>query len=196
MHTSLLAEILSSRVKAEIFRLLFGLSSKELHLRELERQSGLAVGTVRQELQRLVRLDLVVARRDSNRVYYRANLQHPIFPEIHHLVLKTVGLVDVLREALEQEELQLAFVFGSVARSEERAQSDIDLMVIGPIGLRQLSQRLSGVSARLGRVVNPHVMTADEFRRRKAERDHFLSHVLESPLIFVIGGKDDLEAMG
>jgi DNA-binding transcriptional ArsR family regulator len=70
---ALLAEILSSRVKAEIFRLLFGLSPKELHLRELERQSGLAVGTVRQELQRLVRLDLVAARRDGNRLYYRAN---------------------------------------------------------------------------------------------------------------------------
>ena len=71
---SILAEILSSRGKAEIFRLLFGLSAKELHLRELERQSGLTVGTLRQELQRLVRLELVVGRRDSNRVYYRANL--------------------------------------------------------------------------------------------------------------------------
>jgi uncharacterized protein len=193
---SVLAEILSSRVKAEIFRLLFGLSAKELHLRELERQSGMAVGTVRQELQRLVRLELVAARRDSNRVYYRANQEHPLYPEIHSLVLKTAGLADVLREALGQEEILVAFVFGSVARRAERAQSDVDLMVIGPIGLRQLSGRLSAVSAQLGRVVNPHVMTAEEFRRRKAKRDHFLTRVLESPQIFVIGGKDDLEAMG
>jgi len=68
--------------------------------------------------------------------------------------------------------------------------------VIGPIGLRQLSGRLSAVSAQLGRVINPHVMTAEEFRRRKAKRDHFLTRVLESPQIFVIGGTDDLEAMG
>ena len=196
MVMSILAEILSSRVKAEIFRLLFGLSAKELHLRELERQSGLAVGTVRQELQRLVRLELVVGRRDSNRVYYRANQEHSLYPEIHSLVLKTAGLVDVLREALGQEEIQVAFVFGSVARAEERAQSDVDLMVIGPIGLRQLSRRLSTVSTQLGRVVNPHIMTAEEFRRRKAKRDHFLTRVLESPRMFVIGGKDDLEAMG
>ena len=196
MVMSVLAEILSSRVKAEIFRLLFGLSAKELHLRELGRQSGMAVGTVRQELQRLVRLELVVARRDSNRVYYRANQQHPLYPEIHSLVLKTAGLVDVLRGALGQDEILVAFVFGSVAQAEERAQSDVDLMVIGPIGLRQLSRRLSAVSAQLGRVVNPHAMTVEEFRRRKAKRDHFLTRVLESPQIFVIGGKNDLEAMG
>ena len=196
MVMSVLAEILSSRVKAEVFRLLFGLSAKELHLRELERQTGFALGTVRQELQRLVRLELVAARRDGNRVYYRANHEHPLYPEIHSLVLKTVGLADVLREALGQEDILVAFVFGSVGRAEERAHSDVDLMVIGPIGLRQLSGRLSAVSAQLGRVVNPHVMTAEEFRRRKAKRDHFLTRVVESPQIFVIGGKDDLEAMG
>jgi len=196
MVKSVLAEILSSRVKAEIFRLLFGLSARELHLRELERQSGLAVGTVRQELQRLVRLELVTVRRDGNRVYFRANQEHPLYPEIHSLVLKTAGLVDVLREALGREEILVAFVFGSLARAEERAESDVDLMVIGPIALRQVSRRLAAVSAQLGRVVNPHVMTAEEFRRRKAKRDHFLTRVLESPQIFVIGGNGDLEAMG
>lgn len=192
---TVLAEILSSRVKAEIFRLLFGLSAQELHLRELERQSGLAVGTVRQELQRLVRLELVAARRDGNRVYYRANQQHPLYPDIHNLVLKTVGLVDVLREGLQSEHIQVAFVFGSVARSEEGAQSDVDLMVVGPVGLRQLSRRLSAVATHLGRVVNPHAMTAEEFVRRKTKRDHFLTRVLESPLIFVIGSRRELEAM-
>jgi DNA-binding transcriptional ArsR family regulator len=196
MVKSILAEILSSRVKGEIFRLLFGLSGKELHLRELERQSGMAVGTVRQELQRLVRLELVAARRDGNRLYYRANQQHPLYPEIHNLVLKTAGLVDVLREALEQEDIQAAFVFGSVGRAEEGAASDVDLMVIGRIGLRQLSRRLSAVADQLGRVVNPHILTADEFLRRKTNRDHFLTHVLDSPRIFVIGGQHDLEAMG
>lgn len=193
---TVLAEILSSRVKAEIFRLLFGLSPQELHLRALARQSGLAVGTVRQELQRLVRLELVVARRDGNRVYYRANHQHPLYPEIHRLVLKTVGLVDILRAALGQEGIEAAFVFGSVARSEEGAHSDVDLMVIGPLGLRQLSRRLSAVATHLGRVVNPHVMGAEEFVRRKTKRDHFLTRVLESPRIFVIGNEHELEALG
>lgn len=196
MAANILADILSSRVKAEIFRLLFGLSDKELHLRELERQSGLTVGTVRQELQRFVRLDLVIGRRDSNRVYYRANQRHPLYAEIHRLVLKTAGLADVLRLALGPEEIQIAFVFGSVARAEERAESDVDLMVIGPIGLRELSRRLAEASTQLGRAVNPNVLTAEEYRCRKAARDHFLTRVLESPRVFVIGDEDDLEAMG
>ena len=95
-----LSELLSSRVKAEIFRLLFGLQDQELHVRALARQSGLNDATVRQELKRLIRFGLVELRRDGNRVYYRANQQHPLYLEIHNLVLKTTGLVAVLREAL------------------------------------------------------------------------------------------------
>ena len=95
-----LADLLSSRVKAEVFRLLFGPAARELHVRELERQSGLSVSTVRQELKRLSRLNLVLVRKDGNRTYYRANSEHPLCPEIRGLVLKTSGLVEVLKEAL------------------------------------------------------------------------------------------------
>src|SRR5882757_9394994 len=95
-----LAELLSSRVRAEIFRLLFGLTVRELHVRELERQSGLADATVRQELKKLTRMGIVQARRDGNRTYYRASAQHPLYDDIRNLVIKTNGLADVLRDAL------------------------------------------------------------------------------------------------
>ncbi len=110
-----LVELLSSRVKAETFRLLFGTTGREFHVREIERQSGLADATVRQELKRLARLGVVESRRDGNRTYYRANTQHPLYPDIHNLVIKTSGLVDVLREALTDRGIRVAFVFGSVA---------------------------------------------------------------------------------
>lgn len=84
-----LSDLLSSRVRAEIFRLLFGLDEKELYLREMERQASLSLGTIRQDLQKLVKLDLVTTRRDGNRLYYRANAEHPLYPEIRKLVLKT-----------------------------------------------------------------------------------------------------------
>src|SRR6266496_6780970 len=96
-----LAEILSSNVKAEVFRLLFGLDGQPLHVRELERRSGLAVGTVRQELDRLTKLGLVEARTDGNRRYYAARRDHLLYPEISGLVLKTSGLADLLRNALK-----------------------------------------------------------------------------------------------
>ena len=193
---STLSGILSSRVRAEIFRLLFGLNEKELHMREMERQAALSLGTIRQDLQKLVKLDLVKARRDSNRLYYRANTDHPLFPEIRNLVLKTAGLVEVIKSALDREGIEVAFIFGSLARSKERAASDVDLMVIGTIGLRSLSNRLAGVSEQIGREINPHALSIEEFRRRKQNGNHFLSNVIESPKLFIIGSENDLETMG
>src|SRR6266478_1268277 len=110
-----LAQILSSSVKAEIFRLLFGLDGKPLHVRELERRSGLAIGTVRQELDRLTKLGLIAARRDGNRRYYAAREDHPLYPEIRGLVLKTSGLADLLRNGLKKEKnIQVAFGRSSI----------------------------------------------------------------------------------
>lgn len=193
---NVLAELLSSRVKAEIFRLLLGTFDKELHVREIERQSGLANATVRQELKRLTRLGLVTGRRDGNRIYYHANPEHPLYLDIRNLVLKTCGLLDVLREALTEDAVRIAFVFGSIASGAEKAHSDVDLMVIGEIGLRQLGKCLSSVAARIGREINPHILSAKEFAKRKKARDHFLTAVLAAPKLFVVGNENELEAMG
>jgi predicted nucleotidyltransferase len=112
-------------------------------------------------------------------------------------VLKSSGLTDVLREALgEAEDIELAFVFGSVAGDNAKAHSDIDLMVVGTIGLRQLSRHLSGLEAKLGREVNPHVLTPEEFARRANEGDHFITTVLKGLRLFVVGGEDELRRLG
>jgi len=191
-----LSDILSSRVRAEIFSLLFGLDEQELHLREMARQAGLSLGTVRQDLQKLGKLDLVQTRRDGNRLYYRANTDHPLYPEIRKLVLKTSGLVEIFKKVLDREGIHVAFIFGSLASNKEKAASDVDLMVIGAVGLRRLSSWLAGASDQIGREINPHTMSVEEFRRRKQKEDHFLSHVLESPKLFIVGKEHDLESMG
>jgi predicted nucleotidyltransferase len=191
-----LAELLSSRARAEIFRLLFSGTGEELHVREIERRSGLNDSTLRQELRKLVRLDLVQSRRDSNRVYYRAKTESPLYPEIRNLVLKTSGLSDVLKSALTDKRIRVAFVFGSIARGEEKAGSDVDLMVIGQLGLRDLSRLLSGIEEKIGREVNPHVLREEEFRKRIRAKEHFVSSVMETPKIFIIGSERELEAMG
>lgn len=191
-----LAEILSSGVKAEIFRLLFGPVDRELHVREIERQSGFADSTVRQELRRLARLGLITGRKDGNRLCYSANHAHPLYPDLRNLVLKTSGLVEVLREALQNPAITVAFVFGSIASQQDRPESDVDLMVIGRVGLRKLATLLSGVSVRLGREINPHTLTVEEFARRRAAREHFLTQILAAPKLFVLGTEHELEAMG
>lgn len=191
-----LADLLSSRVKAEVFRLLFGGGATELHVREIERRSGLADATVRQELKRLTRLGVVEPRRDGNRTYYHANGAHPLYPDIRNMVLKTSGLVDVLREALTHREITIAFVFGSMATGNGKASSDVDLMVIGTISLRQLGKLLSGIATKLGREINPNILSPEEFVKRRKTREHFITTVLGEPRLFVIGSEDELKAMG
>jgi uncharacterized protein len=191
-----LAELLSSRARSEIFRLLFNGSQGELHGREIQRRSGLNESTIRQELTKLIRMDLTWRRKESNRVYYRAKTENPLYPEIRNLVLKTSGLADVLRSALRDQRIRLAFVFGSVAAGREKAGSDIDLMVIGNLGLRDLSRLLIGVIDKVGREINPHVFNEKEFRRRIKARDHFLSTIIREPKIFITGSENELEAMG
>ena len=191
-----LSEILSSRTRAEIFRLLFGIADEELHVRELQRRSGLNDSTIRQELRKLVRLDLVKGRKDSNRVYYTANRSNPLYPELRSLVLKTIGLVDILRAVLQDDGIQMAFVFGSIAEGKETADSDVDLFIVGNLGLRTVSKLLSGSSRKIGREINPHVMIAKEFRNRIETGEHFISSVIESQKLFIIGSENDLETMG
>ncbi len=191
-----LAELLSSRVKSEIFRLLFGPDGLELHVREIGRRAGLADGTVRQELERLSGLGVVVMRRAGNRAYYRANASHPLYPDIRSLVLKTSGLVDLLRPRLTHAGIKLAFVFGSMASGRETADSDVDLMVVGTLGLRELGTLLSGVAAVVGREVNPHVLSPAEFSQRRESSDHFVRTLLADPRLWVIGNEDELAAVG
>jgi predicted nucleotidyltransferase len=193
---SLLPDILSSRGRAEIFRLLFGVTLQEVHLRELQRRSGLALRTIQQEVEKLLGMELLLARRDGNRVYYSANTSHPLFQDIRSMVLKTSGLVEVLREALSGEDVDAAFVFGSVARGEEGAEGDVDLMIVADAGLSTVSRWLSGAPEKLGREVNPHVMSAEELGRRRKSGDQFLSRVLGSPKLFVVGDEDELARLG
>ncbi len=193
---NVLAEILSSKIRADIFRLLFGTNTEELHMREIERRSGYAIGSIQTELKKLLRLDLVKKRKDGNRLYYRANREHPLYPDIRSFVLKTIGLVDVIKAALRQDDvITIAFVFGSIARHEETPGSDVDLMVIGKLSLRTLTGMLAGVPGQIGREINPHVFSVNEFVKRKAKNEHFITQVLDAPKIFVIGTANDLEAM-
>lgn len=194
---SILPLLLSSKVRAEILRILFGVNANECHMRELERGAGCTIGPVQAELKKLLAMQLVTSRRSGNRLYYRANRAHPLYPEIHSLVLKTSGLCDYLKECLSlRDDIDAAFVFGSLAAASDGATSDIDLMVIGSIGLRSLSTVLAGFRATVGREVNPHVFSREEFARRRTAREHFIGSVLASPRLFVKGTENDLAEMG
>ena len=194
---SLLSEILSSRTRAGVFSVLFGWDPQELHAREISRRTEITLSTVQQELKKLVGLDLVERRQDGNRVCFKANRLHPLFSEIRNLTVKTSGIIPLLRTALlpVAEDIVSAFVFGSVARSEELAHSDIDIMIIGNLGLRKVSSLMTPVCQQMDREVNPYTLTPESFSKRCAEKDVFFTHVLGSNKLFLIGGEDELSSM-
>ncbi|NOR44802.1 MAG: toxin-antitoxin system toxin subunit [Candidatus Delongbacteria bacterium] len=190
---SILAEIFSSKVRSEYFRILFGLENKEYHLREIQRLSGYAIGSVRQEAQKLTKLELILKRIDGNRTYYSANRNHPLYSVLHDLVMKTNGLADVLKNSLNVNSIEYAFIFGSIASGEERPDSDVDLFLIGDIGLRELSKLLKGINLVISREINPYTITVKKFIKRKNENDHFISRVLNSSKIIIKGNIDNIE---
>ena len=191
----ILSIILSSRARAEIFRLLFGFTTPELHNREIVRRAGLSESAIRQELHKLTRISLVLQRRDGNRVYYMANRNHSLFPDLRQVVLKTSGLVDILKPRLSSADIRIALVFGPLAGSEVTGEGPIDLLVIGRIGSMGLSLQLSGVSEELGRELSPHVITEADYRGKLGSGDRFVTSVIASPKIFVIGDQQELEVL-
>lgn len=191
-----LLEVVFPQVRAEVLRLLFADGSRELHLRELTRQSGLSLGTLQTEVEKLCAADLLLSRRDGNRLYFRANAAHPLFIDLRQLVLKTTGLREVLADALRDVPgIDQAFVFGSLAAGPGKASSDVDLMIIGDASLRTLAPRLRPAAERLGREINPVTMSAAEFIRDQAKKP-FLRDVLAKEKLFIKGNSDELKRLG
>jgi predicted nucleotidyltransferase len=186
-------QVLFPQVRAEVIRLLFSAPEKELHLRELTRLSGLTLGTLQTEVKKLTDAELLLSRRDGNRLYYRANSAHPVFPELQGLALKTSGLCEQLAAALSGAKgIRLAFVFGSQASGAASAASDVDVMVVGTAGLRALAPRLRPVAETIGREINPHAMTPETFAAKVRSGDAFVASMLSAPKLWIKGGADEL----
>ena len=186
-------EAIFPRVRAELLRLLFADPAKEFHLRELCRLSDLSIGTIQQEVGKLTAADLLVARRDGNRLYYRAITQHPIFPELQGIALKTTGLREQLAEALaDVPDIEIAFIFGSAAAGTTGAGSDVDVLVVGKVGLRSLAPKLRPVTSRLGREINPHILSRETLAAKARAGDAFITNVLAAKKLWIIGDTDEL----
>lgn len=183
--------------RAELLKQLFRPPFKEVHLRELTRQSGLSIRAIQKEITTLHGIDIVTVRKDGNRSYIRANTEHPCFNELSAFVLKLDGLQEALAAALEKVEgVEVAFLFGSVAKGLEKAHSDVDLIVIGKVGLRTLAPILRPISQRFGREINAHVLTAESWSEKMAEGDAFVCKVANEKRLFVKGNANEFKTMG
>ena len=194
-----LADVLFGKGRGAILGLLYEHPDESFYYRQLARElGGLSVGTIQRELDLLSQLGLLERSTVGKQVFYRANRSHPVFPELRSLVAKTVGTIPMLRSALAPlaDSVSVAFIYGSVARGEERSESDIDLMVVGKASLEDVLGKLSNVEASLRRAVNPTVYSPSEFKTKLGSRNHFLRSVVRSEKIFLIGDEDELRKVG
>jgi len=188
---SLLGSLLLGKTRLSILSLLFSQPERRLYLRQIIRLAGAGQGAVQRELAHLVRAGILTRTREGNLAYYQVNRAVPVFEELRGIVQKTAGIPDLLRVALLplSDSIQQAFLYGSTARGTEHAESDIDLMVIGNVSFFDVVSAVSPLQKTLGREINPTVFTSDEFEKRLAARDHFLSQVMQDERVDVIGGK-------
>jgi predicted nucleotidyltransferase len=190
-----MGDVLFGKARGAILALLYGHPEEQFYYRQITRQlRDVSSGTLQRELDTLRQLGLVERSSLGKQVFYKANVRHPIYPELRALVSKTVGVFHLLGSALAPlaDRIRVAFVYGSMARQEEKAESDIDLMVIGSASLEDVIAQLSETERMLGRALNPTVYSAAEFGRKLGSGNHFLSSVMKREKVFLIGDGDEL----
>ena len=188
------ADALFSGLQQRLLAVLFGQPDRSFYGNELLRLTGTGRGALQRELEKLVSADLVTVTPIGNQKHYQANAAAPIFAELRGIVMKTLGLADVLRTALNAvaDRIELAFVFGSVAKGTDTATSDIDLMVVTEtLSYADLFEGLAAAEQVLGRKVNPTLYTSDALAEKIRTENNFVLRVLSQPKIFLIKGAED-----
>ena len=162
---------------------------------ELARHLQVSPSSLQRELVSLVQAGILRQKREGKQVYFQAAPDSPVFGELRMLILKTVGLVEVIQQELRplQKRIPWCFVYGSLARAEEHAASDVDLMIIGSVGLAELSRPLRRMEQSLGRAGNPVVYTSQELANRVRLKHHLVADVLRSKKLFVFGDPREFE---
>lgn len=194
-----LGNALFTKTQQRVLGLLFGNPDRSFYSNEVVRLSGVGNGTVQRELAQLVGSGLVTAGLIGNQKHYQANRAAPIFEDLRRIVLKTFGLADVLRACLEPlvPRIQVAFVYGSVAKGSDTATSDIDILIVSDhLAFADVIEALRDARETLGREVNPSIYKRVEFEKKVSEEGGFLNRVLEAPKIFLIGTENDIPKPG
>jgi predicted nucleotidyltransferase len=194
----MLASLLFGAYRRRVLGLLLLHPEETYHVREIARLTDTAAGTLHKELARLAQAGLLTRERIGNQLRYAANRQCPVFEELASILRKTSGLADIVLDALTgvSKRIDVALIFGSVARGEERTGSDVDVLMIGSIGFADAVKAMHPAQEKIGREINPVVMSPEEFRRKQEAGDGFVREILAKEKIFLIGDEDELGKLG
>ena len=199
MTATSIGDALFTKTQQRVLGLLYGAPDKSFYTNDIVRRAGMGSGTVRRELERLVDAGVLAMRREGNQLHYQANPACPVFHELLGIVQKTFGLVEVVREALlpVYEQIDWAFIFGSIAKQEETSTSDVDLLVIADaLDYTDLMTVLNDAETALARPINPSIYTMAQIQAKLRDGNAFLSRVMEQPKLWVKGCDDDFSAFG
>ena len=192
--TDSLSATLFGKTRRAVLALLYSHVEEPFYFRQIARTAGVGLGAVQRELKKLSEAGIILRTARGRQIYYQANQECPVYAELKSMVVKTVGVSDVLRAALIAltDRINVAFLFGSLVRGGERSNSDVDVMVVGDVTFAEVVSALGRVQETLRREINPLVYPPEEFRFKLAADHHFLKKVLEGSKFFLIGDEDEL----
>jgi len=188
-----LRALISSKIRIELLRILVLNPESAFHINELSRRTGFSAGGVERELKNLLSGGILKKEVSGNQHRYQLDPHCPINREIRGIVLKTVGLSDLVNKALRpvEDKIEMAFVFGSFASGDYGNDSDIDLFVVSDLAGVKLAELLGPVQNEIGRAINTSQFAPTEYKERRQRGDHFLTRVFDSPRIMIIGDIDE-----
>jgi len=198
MSATTIGDALFTKTQQRVLGLLYGKPEQSFYTNEIVRWADMGRGTIRRELDRLVSAGLLVMTREGNQLHYRANSQNPVYHELLGIVRKTFGIADVIRAVLAPvfEQIDLAFIYGSIAKGEDSASSDIDLLVITEsLAYTDLMAVLTDAEQALGRPINPSIYTAGQIKEKLEQKNAFLTRATEQPKLWVKGDEDDIKEL-
>ena len=188
-------KIFGSRIRAKILGWLFTHPDESFFVRQIASLLKEDPTNVSREMAKLEELGILRSKRNGNIKHFQANQECPFFEELKSLVLKTIGIVGRIRASLKRiPGIEYAFIYGSYAKGDEKADSDVDLLIVGDVELDRLDTNLGKLEKMTGRVVNYVLYSMAEFKSKKKTKDGFLADVLSGKKIMVVGVENGLEA--
>lgn len=195
--TTSAADALFPKVRQRVLAVLFGTPDRSFYANEVIALAQSGTGAVQRELAGLSEAGLLTVSKQGNQKHYQANANAPVFSELRGLVLKTMGLADVLRAALAPLAAQIdaAFIYGSLARQQDTAQSDVDVLIVSSaLGYGEVFGALEAAAVSLGRTVNPTLYTRADWAKRVHDDNAFVTRVWQQPKIWLLGNEEQIDA--
>jgi len=186
-------ELMFGAYRRQLLATLLLRPDEKVHLRELGRMTGIPAGSIHRELKVLAESGLLLREHSGNQVFYQANQACSIYSELAAIFRKTIGLADLLSDALQDldAKIELAFVFGSMASGRQVSSSDVDVLVLGHLKMFEVVKALAPIQAKLGREINPVVMSVQNFVAQLDNQERFAMRLLDEPMVFVKGDKGE-----